>query len=937
MSLSREQMNAGPEESSRITAIQENEEILASEISIHTARLIEPVMISGQEKSPVDDLNISAPPEDASPSIESQTFQGYHPAKQPWQFLRHWLAMSTFTPGWLPRRWHHPIFGYFTAILLQVIAIIITLELIHIFPTFEFAGLLEVLAIVLVAVNWGAGPSLLATLLGVVLLDFFILSPQYTWSFNSPKNIVELLLFLITGFAVSIAASQIERGRRHTERLVSSLATERARLAAIIETVPDAVSIYDAQGKVVQLNRVGREHAGPGRDNEALANAQHTNSMRTVDGEPFPAEQFPVTRALHGETVSGVEARYLDPVGNDLSILVSAAPLYDSENKVDGVVLITHDISELLQTERRAAEQASELEAIFEAMTDGVFVYSRGGYMLRMNAAFRELIGLNTENESNYFSYSVDERRAQLAMNDELGHPLPLEQWPQSRILRGEVLTEANTADVIFHAFDGRILQLNVSGAPVRNRDGELVAALCICRDVTERRRLERRTHEALNALLAMAESLVSLPKTMKSTGQLTQETSDRTAQKLVELTRDVMGCERVGITAVDPQTHELRSVAVIGLTPEQELLWRNRRPGVHLSDMLLDAVYQQRLLAGEPIILDMTQPPFQDYPNPFDIHSMLLVPMSIDNQLIGLISLDYSDKEYEYKQEELTFASAVARLVTLVFERERLLRERAESRANELALRQANRQMEEFLGMVSHELKTPLTSIKGNTQLAVRQLKNNLQSLEKILGLYEGAEQQSRRLNRLVDDLLDVSRARSGYLDLHPADCDLSSIVRQSVEEQQHVWPDRTITLDPGDVQTAPIDADADRIAQVLMNYLTNALKYSDEDQPVQVSLQRQADQVKVSVRDHGPGLSPEQQEYIWERFQRVPDIEVHSSSYHSHAGLGLGLYISKTIIEQHQGQVGVDSIPGEGSTFWFTLPLARNTASEANSSDES
>src|SRR5258708_33287480 len=120
------------------------------------------------------------------------------------------------------------------------------------------------------------------------------------------------------------------------------------------------------------------------------------------------------------------------------------------------------------------------------------------------------------------------------------------------------------------------------------------------------------------------------------------------------------------------------------------------------------------------------------------------------------------------------------------------------------------------------------------------------------------------------------------------------------------------------------------------LFRSLTNALKYSDEDQPVQVSLQRQGDQVKVSVRDHGPGLSAEQQEYIWERFQRVPDIEVHSSSYHSHAGLGLGLYISKTIIEQHQGQVGVDSIPGEGSTFWFTLPLAHNTASEANSSDD-
>ncbi|HEX6478676.1 MAG TPA: ATP-binding protein [Ktedonobacteraceae bacterium] len=861
----------------------------------------------------------------------------YHPAVQLWQFLRHWLAMSTFAPTWLPRRWRYLIFGYFVAILLQVSAVVITLLLIHLFPSFEFAGSLEVLAVVLVAINWGAGPGMLATLSGAVLLDILILLPHYGWSFYGSKNIVEVLLFFIIGFTISVAASQIERGRRHTERLASSLATERARLAAIIETVPDAVSIYDAGGKVVQLNRAGRENVGPGRGNEALAGAQSTFTLHAVNGDPFPTDKLPVTRALRGETVSGVEARYLDAEGSDRSILVSAAPLYDSEDKMDGVVLITHDISELLQTERRAAEQASELEAIFEAMTDGVFVYSRDGYMLRMNAAFRKLIGLNAENESNFLSYPLHERRALLAMTDELGRPLPLEQWPQSRILGGEVLTEANTADVIFHAFDGRILHLNVSGAPVRNQYGEPVAALCICRDVTERRRLERRTHDALNALLAMAESLVSLPETMKPAGQLTQEASDRMAQKLVELTRDVMGCERVGITAIDPQTHELHSVAVIGLPPEQELLWRTRRPGFHLSDMLVDPAYQQHLLDNEPIVVDITQPLFQNYPNPYDINRMLLVPMSIDKQLIGLISLDYADKEHEYTQEEITFASAVARLVTLVFERERLLRERADARANELALRQANRQMEEFLGMVSHELKTPLTSIKGNTQLAVRQLKNSLQSLEKILGLYEGAEQQSRRLNRLVDDLLDVSRARAGYLDLHPVVSDLSLIVRQSVEEQQQTWPNRTITLDPGDAQIAPVNADADRIAQVIMNYLTNALKYSDEDQPVQVSLQSQGDQVRVSVRDHGPGLSTEQRAYIWERFKRVPDIEIHNSYYHSNAGLGLGLYISKTIIEQHSGQVGVDSTPGEGSTFWFTVPLINEAASEANNSDES
>lgn len=740
------------------------------------------------------DLNVSASPE--APDGEKQKFRKRRLAIHLWQFIRDWVRKNTFTSDWLPGSWRHFISGYIAAVLLQAFAFIITWLLVYLFPTFEFTGILGALAVVLVARNWGIGPGLLATLVDTALLDSFVLLPHNGESFLGAKNVVEVLLFLVTGCVISLAAG---RG------------------------------------------------------------------------------------------------------------------------------------------EHEAANQTGEFEAIFESMTDGVFVYSREGSMLRMNAAFRKMVGLNAENERSFFSQTLDERRAQLAMADEFGQPLPFERWPQSRILRGEVLTEANTADVIFPTFDGRILHVNVSGAPVRNADGEPSAALCICRDVTERRRLERRTHDALNALLAMAESLVSLPENMKTTGQLSQDASDRIAQKLVELTRDVMGCERVGITVVDPQTQNVRSGAVVGLPGEQELLWRTRRPGFHLSDMLLDETYQQQLLKGEPIILDMTQPPLSHYPNPFDIHRMLLVPMSIDDQLIGLISLDYSDKDHQYTQEEIAFASAVARLVTLVFERERLLRERAEARANELALRQANRQMEEFLGMISHELKTPLTSIKGNTQLAVRQLKNSLQSLEKILGLYESAEQQSRRLNRLVDDLLDVSRVQAGYLDLHLAPHDLLLIVRQSIQEQQQAWSDRTITLESGDVQSASVNVDADRIAQVIINYLTNALKYSSEERPVQVYLQEKGNQVKVSVRDYGPGLSAEQQEYIWERFRRVPEMEIQSSSHHANSGLGLGLYISKTIIEQHYGQVGVDSVPGEGSTFWFTLPLAPDAGGEANSQEES
>jgi len=117
------------------------------------------------------------------------------------------------------------------------------------------------------------------------------------------------------------------------------------------------------------------------------------------------------------------------------------------------------------------------------------------------------------------------------------------------------------------------------------------------------------------------------------------------------------------------------------------------------------------------------------------------------------------------------------------------------------------------------------------------------------------------------------------------------------------------------------PVVADALRLGQVVTNYLTNALKYSSADRPVEVGLQVNDQQAWVEVRDEGPGIPAKEQEHIWERYHRVKGIEVQSGTG---VGLGLGLPISRAIIEQQQGQVGVQSAPGQGSTFWFSLPLA-------------
>lgn len=290
--------------------------------------------------------------------------------------------------------------------------------------------------------------------------------------------------------------------------------------------------------------------------------------------------------------------------------------------------------------------------------------------------------------------------------------------------------------------------------------------------------------------------------------------------------------------------------------------------------------------------------------------------------------------------------------------------------RASERALQEANQRKDEFLSIASHELRTPLTSTKMSIQGIARHLERWLrepaldaavpvaqrQLLRALLG---HSERSLSRLEGLVRDLLDVSRIQAGKLEMRPERMDLVGIVREVVEEVTEAWPGREVRFQgrlraaEGHASTAEdsqgpvwIWADPERIRQVVINYLSNALKYAPAEQPVDVFLEDPTEELdrdagqrprqhgsrtpmtRVSVRDLGPGLTPEQQAKLFERFSQVDGI-VHRQG--SGLGLGLGLYISRTIIERHDGQVGVRSVAGEGSTFWFTLPRAHTVPAEA------
>ena len=282
-----------------------------------------------------------------------------------------------------------------------------------------------------------------------------------------------------------------------------------------------------------------------------------------------------------------------------------------------------------------------------------------------------------------------------------------------------------------------------------------------------------------------------------------------------------------------------------------------------------------------------------------------------------------------------------IIKVVLFIIVRDIVAQKETEIRTQELAKREAQRRMNEFLSIASHELKTPLTSIKGNIQLMSRKLKQKpdigttnaaedssekhedsaSHLLSEARELLERTDKQITQLSRLVNTLLESSRITANSIDLLLEICELDTIVNEVVQDVRSIPKTRTIHLEIPLEENVLVMADNNRIKQVVVQLLSNAHKYSPLEERIEVLLQTEGEMVRVSVHDAGPGIPPHEQNKIWERYYRVPTIEVLNGS---EIGLGLGLHISRTIIEQHHGHIGVQSTPGSGSTFWFTLPLS-------------
>jgi signal transduction histidine kinase len=300
------------------------------------------------------------------------------------------------------------------------------------------------------------------------------------------------------------------------------------------------------------------------------------------------------------------------------------------------------------------------------------------------------------------------------------------------------------------------------------------------------------------------------------------------------------------------------------------------------------------------------------------------IIFLSAASANVNLITRGYISGGLDYISKPVDMNILLLKVKTFyrIYEQSRALNEMQKKLLEEIEFRkEAERKKDEFISIASHELKTPMTSIKGYIQLLERSVdKNDTQTVKVRL---HKVQNQVEKLNLLVADLLDISKIESGKLKFNRKYFNFNKILDHIIEIMQQANP--TVNFIKKGEINSEIYGDEMRIEQVIINYITNAIKYAPESNEVHITSEQRGDEIYFSVRDFGIGIAKDHQLRIFDKFYRVEETSERFQ------GLGIGLYICQEIIERHQGSIGINSEPGEGSEFYFNIPLHPETDAQS------
>lgn len=555
----------------------------------------------------------------------------------------------------------------------------------------------------------------------------------------------------------------------------------------------------------------------------------------------------------------------------------------------------------LFRREREARDEAAELMQVAESkrrMLEAVVRQMPAGVIIVEAPSGRILIGNQEIDRIWRAPLSRAEHIAQYSPLKVLhadGRPYTRQEMPLVRSLEAGEVVEAEVMDI--ERGDGTRGTIRVSAAPVRDERGETVAAVATFYDITRQRKLERGLRLLGEAGRVFTSSL-DYESTLRSVVHLmVPEMADWGTVHLADPAR--------GITYSVATAHADESKAAL-----REELDRRFPFGLEAVQPIAEVIR-----SGEPVFTPevdvedvkraVPDPAVRDLVLRLCPRSGMVLPLRVGDRVLGALALAYAESGRRYDQDDFELAKELAQRAALAVRNAQLYRE----------AREAVRVREEVLAIVSHDLRNPLHTVEMTAEMLTEL---RLPPEEQAAHL-EAILRATRQMGRLIQDLLDVTRMQAGKpLSIEPRAASPERLVREAVDAFRAAAREKGLRLEVDAPEDLPlVHADPQRIHQVLSNLLSNAVKFTPEHGVVRVSVGRTRDGLRFAVQDSGPGIAPEDVERIFQPFWQV--------SRTARLGTGLGLGIARGIVEQHGGRMHVDSRPGAGSTFWFTLPLAR------------
>jgi PAS domain S-box-containing protein len=524
------------------------------------------------------------------------------------------------------------------------------------------------------------------------------------------------------------------------------------------------------------------------------------------------------------------------------------------------VIAFLRDITEKKHLQAVARAQAEQLTRTFEAMGDAVYIYDKQGLLVRLNAAARAISGYDTQPE--LMRETAGERLQRLQARDVKGHPLPPEAWPIQRVLQGEVIPPDVPVEFVITTAVGHEMIRHVTGAPLHDADERVVGAVLVTHDVTTQRHLERELAARAQEIERIFEAETDAVMVFDAAGRNV---------RMNAAYRRLYGYEASQQVEPVPPEERARQFVVrdtaghrlpLEAWPITRVLHGETLTGSQVVELVL------RTLDGRELVVSISGAPLVD----------------ADGQVLGgvLITQDVTEQ------------------------------------------RRLEQQRTDILRVVAHDLSSPMAAMKLMLQTEQRRQQRGLPARPMDAETLDSLGHLLGRAERLLADLRAVVSLEAGALSMEVQPCNLTLLCEREVDAER-LESGRDIRLVVPD-EPVHVRADPAKIGQVLANLLSNAVKYAPPEQPITVTVHiepaaGQATSARVLVHDEGPGIPREEQPHIWERFHRTAGLRAQPGTGGS---MGLGLYISREIVKRHGGTIGVRGSPGQGSTFWFALPLA-------------